>query len=671
MTSDLRRDTQGRMMTALRFGVLVALLVACVMEGGEIVRRIAVETHIPMTDFLSRGRAVLNGYIPYRDHLDVKAPGVIFLGAFSLLLTGDGRAEWFMRIGMLLAMPILMTGLAIRLTRSRDLWTRWILAAAACVFGSELLLFTAIRGGSNLNNAEPYGVFFALLYLCVVAWDRRRMSRLRIVLASLFLLGAIGMKEPFLLTVCAMSILIAPDVRFFLRSFLLPLAVALLLGTLILAVLGYLIPYLTIDIPTILGDRMNAPSSLQFRGLMSFRLVEDITQYSPIGPLWGVFVLLLWSFVPLLKFHDNRKTLWVATIAVFLLSYCVYLSGIFWIVWERLDYSFSIQSSLVQWLVIRYIASAILLIPVLWWLFGVSRKLFWAVLLSGIALYLTTVAIGSGSFLAQHFILAIPVYAGLFVLYCENPKYLLPVFLIALAPFFHPETDDAQLIRKAEEAAFSSSQYKSVAAEADRLMDRCAFEQYYALGAMAGINTYTQHSPTDLAYAEVSDHPGLRQRFMERLRAAPVIFTDNDYLQYLKEEDVRAALATYFVQEQPACAQGFAFTDHRMVMLFRKNMEDPMASPPPELPELQLRHFLEEFTGKSPVSTQEEVSIKNVVLRELGLTAAPDSTTVHVRMEKQFIRLTVMDAAKTAVFGIVILHRTDGTIVSKSTERHP
>jgi len=569
------------MMTALRFGLLVLLLAACVMESGEIVRRIGVEMHMPMTDFLSRGRAILNGYIPYRDHLDVKAPGVIFLGALSLLLTGDGRAEWFMRIGMLLSMPVLMTGLAIRLTRSRDRWTRWILAAAAFIFGSELLLYTAIRGGVNLNNAEPYGVFFALLYLCVVAWDRQRMTKLRIAAASLFLLGAIGMKEPFLLTVCATSILIAPDRRFFLRSFLLPLTIALLLGTLILAVLGYLIPYLTVDIPTILGDRMKAPSSLQFRGLMSFRIVEEITQYSPIGPLWGYFVLLLWSIAPLIKFHDSRKNLWIATIAVFLLSSFVYLTGIFWIVWERLDYTLSFQSTLVQWLVVRYCASVVLLPPILWWLFGLSRKLFWAVLFSGVALYLTTVAIGSGSFLAQHFLLAIPVYAGLFILLSENPRSLVPVVLIALAPFFHPKTDYAQLIRKAEDTAFYSAQYKSIAAEADRLMDSCSFEQYYALGTMAGIGTYTKHSPTDLAYAEVSDHPGLRQRFMERLRAAPVIFTDHDYLQSLKDDDVRTLLTSDFAQDPPPpCALDFAFTDRRMVMLFRKDTQDPMASPP-------------------------------------------------------------------------------------------
>ena|GEM_PF-5565092 len=71
------------------------------------------------------------------------------------------------------------------------------------------------------------------------------------------------------------------------------------------------------------------------------------------------------------------------------------------------------------------------------------------------------------------------------------------------------------------------------------------------------------------------------------------------------------------------------------------------------------------------MSTQEEVSIKNVVLRELGLTVAPASTVVHVLMEDNLIRLTVMDAAKSTVFGIVILNRTDGTVVSKSTEHQP
>ncbi|MDO8468407.1 MAG: hypothetical protein Q7S29_01470 [Candidatus Peribacter sp.] len=664
----IRRFIDGQY---IRYCLLALLLLGCAMESRDVWQRIAVEFHTRTDDFLIAGRAILNGYIPYKDHLDVKAPGAIFIGALSLLVTGDYRFEWALKIGMLLAIPVLMMILTFRGARTQHGLLKWLLMASAFLMGSEFMLYTVARGGNNLNNAEPFGIFFALLYLLTIAWDREKVSRLRIGLASLFLLCTIGIKEPFLFTLLAMSLVLSRNTRFFTRTFLIPLGIAMLSGTLILAVLGYLIPYLTVDIPTILGDRMTAPSSLQFRGLMSFRIVEDITQYSPVGPMMGYFVLLLWSTHPLFKFEDSRKHLWMASVAVFLLSSFVYFSGIFWIVWERLHYTFSIQSSLVQWLIIKYIASLVLVIPLLWMLFSRSKKLFGAVLLSGIALYLTTIAIGSGSFLAQHFLLAVPVYAGLFVLFSEQPKFLFPLFLIALAPFFHPKTDYAQLTRSAEDAAFYSTQYKSIAAEADRLMDRCNFEQYYALGGIAGINTYTKHSPTDLAYAEVSDNAALRKRFMERLQMAPVIFTDDDYLQNTKDADVRATLEKYFAQEPSACAQDFAFTDHRMIMLFRKDSEDPMASPPPELPKLQLKHFIEEINGQSPMSAQELKSITRTIVRELGLNVTEDSTTILVRMEKKSIRLTIQDISTSTVLGVIVVNRADGTILSKSTAAQP
>lgn len=666
----IRRFTDGTAWKLVQYCLLLFLLVACVVESRDVLQRIAVEWHTTTVDFLVAGRALLNGYVPYKDHLDVKAPGTIMIGALSLLVTGDYRFEWALKIGMLLALPALLMMLSLRKTRGRGWLLKVLLVSSAFLMGSELMLYTIVHGGNNLNNAEPFGIFFALLYLIVIAWDREKVSRLRIGLAALFLLCTIGIKEPFLLTLLAMSLVLSQNTRFFVRTFLIPLCIACVAGILLLGMLGMLVPYLTIDLPTIFGDRIASTYSLTFRGIMSYRIFEDITQYSPVGPVMGYVILLLWIAHPVFKGSEQAKKLWITAAAVCTLSAFFYFSGIFWIVLEKLQYSWSFQSAQMQWLALRYAASLVLSIGLLATLFFSSKKLFGVAVLSGIALYLTTIAIGSGSFLAQHYLLAVPLYAGLFVLFIEHPKFLLPIFLIALAPFFHPEWNAEKLTREAQNFAEQSAQFKPIAAEADRLMDRCSFTQYYALGSIAGIGTYMKHSPTDLAYAEVSEDPMLRKRFIDRLQMAPVIFTDDDYLQNAKEADVRATLEAYFVQEPSACAQDYAFTDDSMVTLFRRDTENPTA-PPLILPRLQLSQFIEEINGKSPISDQELKSFTRTILDELGLTVAIDSTTVHVQMGNNYVRLTLLDIASSSVLGIIVVNRSNGSIISKSVGPQP
>lgn len=659
----------GKAWKFLQYCLLAFLLLGCIVEGRDVLLRVAVELHTTTVDFLAAGRAALNGYVPYRDHLDVKAPGTIAIGALSLLVTGDYRFELALKIGMLLAIPVLMMILSYRGTRAQRGLVRWLLVTSAFLMGSEFMLYTVARGGNNLNIAEPFGIFFALLYLLVIAWDREKMSWLRLGMASLFMLCTIGIKEPFLLILLAMNMVIAKNMRFFVRSFLAPLGIALIVGTLILACLGYLTAYLTVDLPTILGDRMASHYSLAFRGIMVFRIVEDITQYSPIGPMMGYAILFLWTVHPLSTFNEKWKSMWLAAATVFALSSFIYFSGMFWLLGDKFNFAFPFSNPLFQYFFAKYVVSLVALIPLLQILFRSSKKLFRGVVLSGIALYLVTIAIGSGDFLFQHFLLVVPMYAAIFLLFIENPRFLLPILLIAFMPFFHPKLDYDKLTRAADTLRQSTNQYSSMAREADDLMDRCGFRQYYALGGSSGIVTFTKHSPTDLAYGEVSDSPELRKRFIERLQMAPVIFSDDDYLNNVKADDVRTVIQSHFTAVPPPCAQGRTASGSRLEILFRRNTADPR--PPVELPALQLSHFMEELSEKIPAKRQAIISIIRVMLKELGLDVSTDSTTINVHMEKESIRLTLLDSATTTVLGEIVLNRADGSILSKSTASHP
>ncbi|MBI1812565.1 hypothetical protein HY285_04105 [Candidatus Peregrinibacteria bacterium] len=294
-----------------------------------------------------------------------------------------------------------------------------------------------------------------------------------------------------------------------------------------------------------------------------------------------------------------------------------------------------------------------------------SRTLFFGVLLSGMAAYLTTFAIGAGHFLSQHFLLAIPVYAVVFLLFVEKPRFLfLPIVLFLLIPFYHPILEYKKELLTAQQSSQRASEWKPIAKEADDLLYQCNFAQYYALGGAAGIEIFTMHSPTDLAYAEVSDSSELRKRFIERLNIAPVIFTDNTYLQNVDDDDVRTLLQTNFTTEPPSCARATTLNNNRIVVLFRNDPSHPGTLL--ELPALSLSHFIGDFTSNQSISMQKANTIGSVIRRELGLTNTESQLVLNFHEDEERILITVLDSTKQNVLGKILLNRADGKILSKS-----
>ncbi|MEX1096300.1 MAG: hypothetical protein WED34_09640 [Planctomycetales bacterium] len=648
----------------LQYAILGILLLACVVQFRDLLLRLSVELHTTTGDFLIPGRAILNGYVPYRDHLDVKAPGVIFLGALSIILTGDGRAVWAFKLFIQCAIPILVMALAHRAATqgALDWFRRWTMMASAFLFGSELSLHVIERGGNNLNNAEPFGVFFALLYLLVIAWDRHRMSYLRLSFAALFMLCTLGTKEPFLFILLAIALLLARDVRFFVRSFLVPLAIASVAGVLVLGILGYLHAYLTVDIPTILLDRMSNDQSVFFRGLMSFRIYDAITRYSRVGPMLGYIGVILLALHPLYKRREAARDLWLTSATAFAALGVIYFTGMYWHVLDQLNHALPLDNPIFRAMTVKYAIAVVAGIFLAVLLARRSPRLLIEVALSGSAVYLVTFAIGSGNFLAQHFLLAVPFYAAIFLLFVENPRFLWPIVLFPLIPFQHEKVDYAAKIRAAQHHAEYSQAFIPIAEDADALMRQCRFPQYYGLGHASGIGSYTKHSPTDQSYAELSGNPMLRERFVGRLMLAPVIFTDAEYLRRVEDTDVRSVLEGRFTETPPSCAQGMTLGGG-VIMLFRDDSGE--LGPPVKLPPVPLSHFLPVFNGAEPLTARKQRNITAALQAELDFDPE-DPLSVEVQVTRENVVLTAVDPTTQESLGEVVLSRTDGSVVSKS-----
>ncbi len=588
--------------------------------------------------------------------MDVKAPGVLFIGALSILISGDGRFQWIIKILMELSIPLILMIIAYRETRNLKKFWRIALLASSFVFGTELALNVFVRVGNNGNNAEPFGVFFGLLYLFTIAWDREKMSALRLTLASLFFASTVACKEPFIAVLFGMNIFLARDVRFIVRSFVIPCAVGISVYALLLATGGYLSSYLMVDIPTIVFDRMLAGGehSLVFRGFWWFRIFESLGKYSHMGPMMEYTIIALLALLPFSQFTKVRQTWqWILALTMIALIFAVQKLALLGIVLSQLKFNFPLDNADFRMLLSQSIIALIAFIILTITLIRKHPKTVIWILAWGTAVYCINFAIASGNFLSQHFLLAIPAWATLFVVFVAQPRLtVIPLALISSMPFLHTEIDFPKRKALAIEAAYNINLLQPSAEQADALMKRCGFKQFYALGAIAGIASFMRHSPTDQSYAEFSEGPVLRKRFIERLSLAPVIFTDRTYLASMEDADARVILETSFTEKVPLCAQDHVNED-QYIALFRvtPGEKEPLL----RLPPVPLNIFLNDL--KSGRLTK--FRINNLIVAVLTQLGVPQSKREQMLLSAKkngnSIQISITDTETNRVLGTLTI----------------
>lgn len=257
--------------------VLATLLSICgILLSYELFLRIQYELSGALADdaliYLAIGRGILNGLTPYRDLFETKPPGIFLLNAVSLALTGNvGLLKIFQSLTLLLIVGVIQVGAWLRgngLQRSE----RMLALLLGTVFGLLLSLYTATMAGEG--QVESFGAAFALLALLgLLHYSKRWWGILGIAIAIVM---GIGIKEPFLFSFLAGALVL----RIRARAIALPLIIALILGIVILAFLGYLTPYLTIYLPHMLSTHAVAHVPLLQRSFPLARLILNITSFS-------------------------------------------------------------------------------------------------------------------------------------------------------------------------------------------------------------------------------------------------------------------------------------------------------------------------------------------------------------------------------------------------------
>lgn len=557
-----------------------------------------------MGNYFTLGRGILNGLVPYRDLFETKPPGIFWLAALSLWLTGGDNLYLGAQAVAVVGVPLALVLLAFRESHHRQWPWRLNVCLFAWVAGVALALYMLRRG--NGYQTESYGAFFAVLYLVAVTWDRERMSHVRTVLAAIYLLGSFGMKEPFLIAALASALLVAPDWRFFVRAFLIPLALAVVMGTVLMALLGYLGPYLHIYLPEIMSGRLRTARTYMFadmggqkfsaryplwlRLLASGELFQNLTYDAPT-PLLGAFLALQLAATPVYKSPGLswRWAVWsVLTVGVVLFTmHRLYLMSQ---LLEALHFGWPLSDPFFRQLCGVQLLLIVASVGCFALLAAKQGALCIRVLVTITAASLLGLAVAvGGDYFPQHYLFAIPGYVAILFLMLRavsssrvdhaaaTAAWIASALLcLPLILWLPPSaTPTVSLATQAHDRQWQ----QTVADQVDDLLDACGWQRYLLLEERDNPLTYlypaTRHSPFDTGYTQTratDDSPNLqfRRQFLTDLASTPLVITHLRDPHQVQDADVRAIILNHFDNVPPPCARmSVPLADARIVLLFR------------------------------------------------------------------------------------------------------
>lgn len=513
------------------------------------------------------GNAIRNNLTIYTDIFDPKPPGMFLLSAFSFSLFEDGRIGAWLSIIILLGIPLLFLWWAY--TRRKKAGASFDALQLALMFGLVFTLYNATIGGDW--QTEFYGAFCGLLYVAGIDSYQRKQSIPAIVLACLGFGVALLLKEPFLLALAAVAVLLLHTRQEWIRLFLYPLLSACALYAVALTALGAFTSYIGTYLPGMLGGYIlrGGTGPVWARGVAAWeRIWTNVLDFN------GAFPLLIFTLVILAIPRSSGKRETAFRLSMLITGIGVLLVG----------RSFSpvplpwhlglAPSALVLLIGIAGMLASTPLRRMLSFLRTLWRPLF--------AVYLTFTAIGLGSdFHGQYFALAIPVYGAFFVAMLDRLQarpaterayltasvtILASIILITSTPYVPRGSTLTMQVRQLHE---NEQHDRNTASAVDAILSACQVDRYYFLEDRE-YAPYTLHSPLNYyLYSRIEHipryHPIFHQPSFDALEATQIIVLGKPYAPAPRagntEETaignrVTQFLEDNFTQEPWPCAEG-------------------------------------------------------------------------------------------------------------------
>lgn len=575
----------SRLSLAATWTLLVLTIAAALYAGSHLAQMLALEArgaieHDAVT-YMVVGRGILNGLRPYADLFETKPPGMFLLSALALLMTGDDRGALLLQVSILAAVPLLLIAYAVfAIPRDTRSLSRNVAVAIAALLGTLLALHLEERAGGF--QTESFGAFFACLYLLHIALRHDASRPSAIAMNTGLLLASIETKEPFVLTILAGALLLTRDRRHFLYIFVVPLALAIVVGAALLAALGYLGPYVSLYLPAILKFRLPTDrfEPLWVRGLAVGRLFGNLTRFHPAS-LFGAIFAWLWFVAPVLKTQQKSLLPLVLTLALSAVAYLFMIETNVLLVLLRamwlLPVSFDGAIAFIAIRVAAYVLLLVLLIVLLF--FARKRGLAVPVLLGCGALYLTSAACGVADYLSWHWGFAFPFLFALSLLLLRYVLQVSPLsvpvmvtLMLSLATALLYQADPGHVRFLEHKIRYDSSTVTlPIARQFDELMDHCRFSSYFSEQAGVALG-FAVHSPLGPLFSRRDfigylppDHPLIQQTYANIRDKAQVIVLGSGATLH----DILPDLGEFFTAQAPACAARFLPLDH-LSLFFRK-----------------------------------------------------------------------------------------------------
>lgn len=263
------------------------------------------------TMYYAVGKGMVHGLKPYVDMFETKPPMIFFTAAVSYALTGDYylcNVLSFLCLAFVTLAP--SGGVLMKLAKSGEKNPiKWVLYLLSALFIGMLLGgYAQLRSGEV--QVELLGSAFILGYLLLaksVDYKKSKIWSPKIIFSSLLLMIGVMYKEPFILIAFAGALVICKNLKDWFYRFVLPCIYGGVLGVILLAVTGTLIPYISVYLPHMLGNHINIYGSPFERMLNLNKISNDITKYSKFAlPLIKIAFLVTAVKVLTEKSEYNR-----------------------------------------------------------------------------------------------------------------------------------------------------------------------------------------------------------------------------------------------------------------------------------------------------------------------------------------------------------------------------
>ncbi|MEI8229699.1 MAG: hypothetical protein WCG83_01085 [Candidatus Peregrinibacteria bacterium] len=539
--------------------------------------------------FVVVARGILNGLKPYADLFDARPPGTFLIVTLSLALTNGEKIATILQITTLLMLPLLLAGYALMMNREHRRLDRFSLTALAFLLGTMLALLLEQRAGAL--QSEAFGSLFGCLFALLAVWSLdHRMPRTLLILSAIFLMFCVGIKEPFLFTMIAIALMVFPGVKQWNTYFLLPLLIAIVAGIVLLAMIGWFVPFVHIYLPAVFNMQIiDIHEPVFLRGWNTLRLFRNLTTHS-FQPYFGYLLILLWA---MLSSIPERWSTVGAVVSAFLWLFSALLLNAFWGIGVLL-LSFLNNDALPAYFVdILTVLSPLhvdpsllfimlCIIPVIAYGFilyyvqhtdalRVSlKKLVLSLLV--IVLVMTAVAL-SGNFNHYHYAFPIPFFFALLLLFVrfasQSPQrrfIIISVALLSLLSIFTtviPSSVDTYLQSNYQ---LNEMTNRNEAAAFDGLLDHCSVDRYFSVGTHRFL-AYARHVPigpmTYLGphlyfYDQTTDNLKMYAQVIAIPRDSPILHPEEQWI------------STHFTPALPPCTKGLPLPEH-VRLLFRND----------------------------------------------------------------------------------------------------